>query len=261
MGCLDGSSTITFSKVNDDYCDCADGTDEPGTAACPNGSFHCTNEGHKPKYIPSSRVNDGLCDCCDGTDEHDGHVKCANYCKELGKQMREEQEKEGKRIQAGHEVYLEYAKQGTEARREKEVKLEELKVEKEALEGERNELENLKKEAEVPEKEAKDKHNEAWEVEKERRRAERNKKKMEEAFAELDTSKDGVVSLAEMQKHKEFDIDSNGDVSEEEAKEYMDENAGVKLDVFEEKVWPTIKEIYKIYDPVAEAEEEKEKKP
>lgn len=28
--CLDGSITVPFSSVNDDYCDCADGTDEPG---------------------------------------------------------------------------------------------------------------------------------------------------------------------------------------------------------------------------------------
>ena len=28
--CLDGSVTLPFSYVNDDYCDCPDGSDEPG---------------------------------------------------------------------------------------------------------------------------------------------------------------------------------------------------------------------------------------
>eukprot|EP01102_Stenamoeba_stenopodia_P009216 TRINITY_DN2714_c0_g1_i4.p1 TRINITY_DN2714_c0_g1~~TRINITY_DN2714_c0_g1_i4.p1 ORF type:complete len:194 (+),score=23.75 TRINITY_DN2714_c0_g1_i4:57-584(+) len=58
--------TISKDRINDDYCDCADGTDEPGTSACLLGRFYCDAEN---KYVPSSMVNDGIADCKDWSDE------------------------------------------------------------------------------------------------------------------------------------------------------------------------------------------------
>ncbi|VDK37171.1 unnamed protein product [Dibothriocephalus latus] len=74
--CLDKSATHPWSRVNDDYCDCRDGSDEPGTSACIDMKFYCENAGHKSKFIFSSFVNDKVCDCCDGSDEYLGYVTC-----------------------------------------------------------------------------------------------------------------------------------------------------------------------------------------
>jgi hypothetical protein len=91
--CLDGQSTLPYSQLNDDFCDCEDGSDEPGTSACSGvavmspqvsagGGFYCVNRGYEGRLIPSSRVNDGICDCCDGSDEWRAVATCADGCAE-----------------------------------------------------------------------------------------------------------------------------------------------------------------------------------
>ncbi|THD18105.1 Glucosidase 2 subunit beta [Fasciola hepatica] len=56
--CIGNSLSIPWTKVNDDYCDCPDGSDEPGTSACNNGLFFCRDVQYKVVSIPSSFVND-----------------------------------------------------------------------------------------------------------------------------------------------------------------------------------------------------------
>ena len=100
--CLDGSATVGASKVNDEYCDCKDGSDEPGTAACTyevrannDWAFQCTQSGTDvPHLVRHSRVGDGKCDCCDGSDEYDGSVTCKDTCAELA--QREEEERKAR---------------------------------------------------------------------------------------------------------------------------------------------------------------------
>ncbi|XP_077981251.1 glucosidase 2 subunit beta-like isoform X2 [Glandiceps talaboti] len=249
--CLDGSLKIPFSLVNDDYCDCKDGTDEPGTSACPNGQFHCVNAGHKPMYVPSSRVNDAICDCCDTSDEYDGKVNCVNNCKELGKEERERRQQEIESFNEGYKIRLEYVKEGKEKMEENRKKLIELQAERRLIENIREDKKVAKETAEMPEKEAKEQHQDAWDKLKDQQKEIKQREEAAVVFQELDTNQDGLVSAEEVQKHLEFDIDKDGKVSHEEALDVLIDD-DVSLDLFAKEAWPLMKDKYK---PLQQLEE------
>ena len=50
---------VPVDRINDDYCDSADGCDEPNTSACStvdaSKRFACPDEGHGTTLIPASR--------------------------------------------------------------------------------------------------------------------------------------------------------------------------------------------------------------
>uniref|UniRef100_A0AAR2J4U9 Glucosidase 2 subunit beta n=1 Tax=Pygocentrus nattereri TaxID=42514 RepID=A0AAR2J4U9_PYGNA len=249
--CLDGSRTIPFDRVNDDYCDCRDGSDEPGTAACPNGSFHCTNAGFRPTFIPSSRINDGICDCCDTTDEYNSGAKCENTCKELGQKEHEVLQKMAEITKEGFLLKQQLIQEAKNRQQEKQSKLTELQNNKKELEEKVEALRTVKETAEQPEKEAKELHLKAWEEQKAIIRAEKDKAKMAEAFLELDDDADGFVAVAELQTHAELDTDADGTVSETEAQGLLGGVDHVDTASFE-KVWDNIKDKY-VSEPVEPA--------
>nr|AIG55626.1 secreted protein [Thraustotheca clavata] len=75
MSALDGKLldlSHSPALINDDFCDCLDGSDEPATSACSyltNAMHECYNHGLITTSIHTGQVNDGICDCCDGSDE------------------------------------------------------------------------------------------------------------------------------------------------------------------------------------------------
>ncbi|KAK4195730.1 putative glucosidase 2 subunit beta precursor [Triangularia verruculosa] len=175
------SITLKASQVNDNSCDCPDGSDEPGTAACANidplspeqplpGSvtgttnttaalpgFWCANAGHIGSYLPFMYVNDGVCDyelCCDGSDEyaHAGGVRCENRCDSIGKEYRrlEEQRRENKERSAKKRRTL--VKEARELRRQVEVKIANLKTEVRGLDAKKAELQSKFEEVERSER-------------------------------------------------------------------------------------------------------------
>lgn len=126
--CLDKKGSITIGQINDDFCDCADGSDEPGTSACTNGKFYCINKGYRGKYLPSMYVNDGVCDCCDGSDEYNNNrgVTCPNTCEADGAAWREAQSEQIKRTEEGARKRLSYSTEGLEAAKVRKSKISDL---------------------------------------------------------------------------------------------------------------------------------------
>jgi len=125
--CFDGSATLaSFDAVNDDYCDCRDGSDEPGTGACSHlakpsakmaAKFSCswnitenlTASDARLRQLSLSAVNDGICDCCGGEDEYNGEVVCRDTCAEAAAEesLHEKERLEGSKAR---EAYVEQAK-------------------------------------------------------------------------------------------------------------------------------------------------------
>lgn len=173
--CITNSAIkLSLSQINDNTCDCPDGSDEPGTAACayidplspkqplpgsPTGDtntknvlpgFWCENKGHIGAYVPFVYVNDGVCDydlCCDGTEES-GRVKCDNKCASIGKEYRKLEAEKKSKLERAEKKRKAMAEEAQELRRRLEAKVVTLKGEVAVLEAKRDDLKRKHEEAE-----------------------------------------------------------------------------------------------------------------
>jgi hypothetical protein len=118
FACPDGSGApVPFERLNDGFCDCRDGSDEPGTGVCQGdgGRFFCPNSGFKAVHLFASRVNDGICDCCDGSDEHDSVARCPNTCATMAAEWNEEADAWAAVVTAGIAAKQSYIEEASEA--------------------------------------------------------------------------------------------------------------------------------------------------
>lgn len=242
-----------------------DGSDEPGTSACPNGAFHCTNAGHRPQNIPSSRVNDHICDCCDGSDEYASEAQCLNNCGELGREEKQREKERAELVKQGNQVRAELSLRGKNLRDEQKARLDELKKSIATAQALKQERDNIKKDAEALETAALETYREAQEKEQQAKVEKDTVENQREArlkFSKFDINSDGVVEVTELQARIEFDQNRDGEVSIEEAKYFLDQHDQMDLDTFITQAWPRIKPYLMLdaglFKPPADVEELKE---
>ncbi|XP_046661304.1 glucosidase 2 subunit beta [Homalodisca vitripennis] len=263
--CFDGLRTIPFKYVNDDYCDCNDGTDEPGTAACPNGIFHCTNAGHKSLNIPSSRVNDGICDCCDASDEYTTG-NCSDVCYALGEVARQEAKQRAELLRQGSEVRQQLIARGKQMKQEKVNRVQSLQRDKSEAEAVKKEKEMLKQEAEAAESVALEAYRLVEEAERAKQQEEERAKEEQERFEYfklIDSNMDGKIDISELQARQTFDQNKDGVVSEEEIKFLLGDLTEADWTQFSSEIFNRMKPFFMLekglFQPPSEQKEETEK--
>ena len=158
----------------------------------------------------------------------------------MGKQMREEAEKQLISLRLGYDKRQGYIESVKTKKADKTAALASLDQQLTELEAQKASLVLARDNAEVPEKAAVDAHRDAWEATKQERENARNKNEAEEAFRAISTdphllSKDNLLAkLGEKE----------GEPLNEEIHEAIHRLSDITVDDFTADLWPKIKSVY-----------------
>ena len=246
--CIKSGELIEITSLNDDYCDCADGSDEPGTSACAHLSkkantfvgFWCRNAGFKEQTISPMIVDDGICDCCDGSDE--ALKKCENTCDQVGAIDREKRAAETAMHAEGIALKKQWVEEGKKAHAERDAEIGEIEADMAELEKKAEELKAEKERVSEIEKVEKQRCLDADKLKQEIIKKEKRDNAVQNAYRQLDLNGDGVLTAEEVLTFvelkpvsEESTDDSADDTTEEQNDARTDEPEGT---VSEEKHLP-----------------------
>merc|ERR1712048_768977 len=226
--CIKSGELVPITSLNDDYCDCVDGSDEPGTSACAHLSkkpntfvgFWCRNAGFKEQTISPMIVDDGICDCCDGSDE--SFKKCENTCDQVGAIERERAAAEKALFAEGIAIKKEWMVEGKKAHAERESEIKEIEAEMAEMEKKAEELKAKRDQVCEIEKVEKQRCLDADKAKKEAEAAEKKKNAIVNGYRQLDLNGDGVLTAEELVTFDELRPEVNETFSLDQAKVLLD---------------------------------------
>lgn len=161
-----------------------------------------------------------------------------------GKEEREREKLRADLLKRGGQLRAELCGKGKALKTDQLSRLEEVKKAISEAQALKDDRENIKRDAEALEKAAMDIYQATIEHEKAIRKeaaTSENIKEAQDTFKRFDSNGNGFLEVAELQTRIQFDRNRDGEVSEEEARFFLNQESQLDLESFIPLSWPRVK--------------------